>query len=434
MPMKKDQLIQLPDALLKAGDARHRRMIVNIGKWKNEVDVEFHKDLPDYSIGVSSALDIPFELPDQLQYELKIHSRNIHIGPVIGFLAFREKQDMNIAALNQYLSYFTSYNDVKGLIFICAVDSINYSNQTIEGYYYQGECDEKEVVWKFGTFPFPDTLCLQINVNKKDYYQMVSVLGKCMVNTHLCNKWELWEWLNTDKHLLEHLPYTELLEDIQNLEEMLDRFGTAFIKPVEAGTGQNFFRVEKTGEEYRFVDNFSDEIIFDNSEEVIKFLNVLLSNEMYIVQQAVSATRFDERSVDFFVMMQKNATMHWKCSYIAARFGEKGSTPSNSNKTAFILNGRDTFRKLFQMDERDVFLKEQEIIELCIIACKNMDNFGGNYAELGIHIIFDEIQNVWLINISHMNNHKDFINSDKQLYLKVVTAPLDYSKSIAGFN
>ncbi|MEH7331966.1 YheC/YheD family protein [Neobacillus drentensis] len=428
-----EKLMLLPEALLKIGEARHRRMIVNIGKWRQEVNVEFQKDLPDYVIGMASALILPFELPDQLQYEMKIQGRNIHLGPVIGFLAFREKQDMNIEALNQYLNYFTSYDHIKGLLFICAADSINYSNQTIEGFYYQGEGNGEEVVWKFGTFPFPDCLYLHIDVNKTDYDQMVSIFGDSIVSTKLCNKWELWEWLHDDKQLLEHLPFTVLLEDIQNLDELLAEFGSAYIKPVEAGKGQNFFKVVKTGERYRFIDYFTLENNFDSCDEAKEFLNAVLSNGGYLVQQAVPVKRYDQRWLDFIVMMQKNARMDWKCSYIAAQFSEIGSTPSFSSKTAFTLNARDAFRKLFQMDEREVFLKEQEIIELCIYICKNLEKSGGNYAEMGIHIILDETQKLWLITISPLKDHIALINSDKQLYLKVVTAPFDYAKAFSGF-
>lgn len=88
------------------------------------------------------------------------------------------------------------------------------------------------------------------------------------------------------------------------------------------------------------------------------------------------------------------------------------------------------------MNEREVFLKEQEMMDLCISACKTLDKCGGNYADLAIDMIIDESLKVWLMDIHQLYDHKLPLYSiqDRQMYLKVVTTPFEYAKSLAGFS
>lgn len=434
IPEKKANLIILPESMLRVGEIIPRRMILHAGMWKYEVEVEFRNDLPENTIGFSSTLKIPYDLPEQLPYEVKIKDRNLYIGPIIAFLAFTETKDITSESLNEYLGNFSSYSDIQGLIYICAANGIDAFNQTSEGYYYDPAANEDEPTFKYGKFPYPNVVFCKIDINRPEYDQMIAAFGQNMFNTYLSDKWELGEWLSPYTFLREHLPYTDLLNNVQDLEDMLCKYEAVYIKPIETGEGKRLLKVSKTSEGYCLVDKLSEKICFSSSVEAGEFLSVLLSNEAYVVQQAVSTKNYEDRIIIFRVIMQKNSSKRWACSYIIACFGEIGSISANYNRSGIVLTGRETLRKVFRMNEREVFLKEQEMIDLCQAACKTLEHSGGNYAELCIEIILDENLKLWIIEINHLLDHKLLLYSDRQLYLKVNAIPLEYAKSFAGFS
>ncbi|QIQ33364.1 hypothetical protein DER53_11780 [Parageobacillus toebii NBRC 107807] len=135
-------------------------------------------------------------------------------------------------------------------------------------------------------------------------------------------------------------------------------------------------------------------------------------------------------------LCKKNSSKHWNCSGIIARLGNRTEITANFDRSGIFLTGKEALRKVFQMNEREVFLKEQEMIDLCVSACKTFDQCGGNYADLGIDLIIDENLKVWLIEIHPLYDHQLPLYSikDRQMYLKVVTAPFEYAKSLAGFS
>jgi hypothetical protein len=435
VPEKKANMIFLPESIIEEREVIPRRMILQIGIWRWEVEVEISNGIPENTIGLSSAIKMPFELPEHLPYEIEIKGRKLRLGPVIAFMTFREVEDITPESLNAYNDYLSSYSDIGGLIYICAANRIHSSAQTIEGYYYDPASKEDEPPWKYGFFPYPDVIYRKIDVKMPVYEQIISKIGENMFNSYLFDKWELWQWLSPSSHLREHLPYTEQLKNVQSLDDMLSLYGSVYLKPIKTKNDNGLFKVDKTSGGYRFVEKSAREKCFHFQEEAAEFLNGLIKQEAYLIQQAVSAMRYENRCFDFKVILQKNRFKHWNCSGIIARFGDKAGITANFGRSRIFLTGKEALRKVFQMNERQVFLKEQEMIELCISACKTLDKCGGNYADLAIDLIIDESLKVWLIDINSLHDHELPLYSlkDRQMYLKVVTTPFEYAKSLAGF-
>jgi hypothetical protein len=436
MPEKKDNMIFLPESIIEEREVIPRRMILQVGIWKQEVEVEIHSGIPENTIGLSSTIKLPFQLPEHLPYEIEMKGRKLHLGPVIAFMTFKEERDITPESLNAYKDYLSSYSDIRGLIYICAANKTYSSAQTIEGYYYDPAAKEDETPWKYGFFPYPDVIYRKIDVKKPVYDRIISKIGENMFNSYLFNKWELWQWLSPYPYLREHLPYTQQLKNVQSLDHMLSLYGAVYLKPIETRNEKRLFKVDQTCGGYCFVDESAGERCFPSQEEAAEFLNGLITHEDYLIQQAVSAKRYGDHRLDFRVILQKNSSKHWNCSGIIARLGDITGITANFDRSGIFLTGKEALRKVFQMNEREVFLKEQEMMDLCISACKTLDKCGGNYADLAIDMIIDESLKVWLMDIHQLHDHKLPLYSiqDRQMYLKVVTTPFEYAKSLAGFS
>ncbi len=435
IPGGKANLLYLPESFSNRTEAVPRRILIRIGAWRSEVEVRIHNELPDHAIGLSSEMKLPFELPDRLPYEAALHGRELHIGPVIAFLAFTNKNEMTPAALAEYQSCFGSGLNRGGLVYICAADGIHRSDKTIEGCFYDSSAKEENAPWKYGVFPYPDVVYRTAEVTTPQYDELIAEFGHHMFNTRLWNRWELWQYLSPYPPFREHLLYTEPLRHMRNLDDMLALYGSVYVKPADRRKAGPFFKVDPSNGGYRFIDSSAMETCFDSKQEASEFLHGLLSSEEYIVQQAVPATGHANRCMDFRVLMQKDGSKHWSCSGMIARIGGAAGIAAGLNRSRIALTGQQALRTGFSLNERDIFLKEQEMTDLCISACKILDRCAGHYAELGIDLIVDENVKVWLAEIGDLRSHKWPLSSinDRQTVFKVAATPFEYARALAGF-
>lgn len=93
-------------------------------------------------------------------------------------------------------------------------------------------------------------------------------------------------------------------------------------------------------------------------------------------------------------------------------------------------------QNIFGFSEEKAIEKENEIIHICTEACFLMKQAYGLYGDLGIDVIVDQHNNVWIIEINKLHQHivAKYQKEDLEMYNNVVTKPFEYAKSLAGFN
>ena len=415
----KDDRIFLPESAGNDAEPTPRRVIVRFGLWRKEVEASVGDGWPPNTIGLSEAVKPSFDWPESIPYETAVKGRELRIGPVIAFLAFRKKRQMTTVSLNEYKDYFANYGSVRGLVYICAADGIRPSDKTMEGYCYDPGAKHNESPWKYGVFPYPDVVYRKIALKAPVYDELIATFGENMFNGYVFDRWEQWRWLSADPRLSGHLPYAEKLESPQNLDRLLSLYGAVVLKPAKNRKAKRFFKVERSGGNYRFDGPAESETCLRTKEEMAEFVQRLTTKQHYVVQQAVPSN--EGRSVHLNVIMQKNVSRCWE----SAGFFAGGGTS----------NGRDVLKKAYRMNERELFLKTLEITDLCVSACKTVERCGGHYADLGVELVVDEHLKVWLTDIDPLPDYRRSLVSlkDKQTHLKLVTAPFEYAKRLAGF-
>ncbi|MCD8503412.1 MAG: YheC/YheD family protein [Bacillaceae bacterium] len=99
------------------------------------------------------------------------------------------------------------------------------------------------------------------------------------------------------------------------------------------------------------------------------------------------------------------------------------------------MPGVEAIKKVFDLQERDAFKKEQEMIQACTVICEQLSNCCGNYGDVGVDVILDENQKVWVLEVNKLHDHKFplYALEDEQMYYKVITTPFEYASYLAGF-
>ena len=400
-----------------------KRCTLHFGKWKRKVTVRLSSALPMETIDLSSKLIKAIPIYD-LPFEIKIVDQSIYIGPVIALMV-TNRQKITQKILDKYHHYLQNYMGIKGLVYICSTRGINTKKKTIEGYYYTPNVKDSKQCWKKGIFPYPNSLYRRTRIPHSLFQDLLSIIGGKIFNTPFLNKLQMWELLSTDSQLKKYLPETFQLKADKSLKLLLNKYPSLYLKPINGSFGRGIYKLEKTenGNGYRLINKFGEELLTDS----------MTKQKGNIVQRDVSF-QHKGRNVDFRVIMQKNRKKQWKCNAFIARYG--GYKRIYTNDTASLQLGKATLIKAYKYSEEKAKAIELEIIKVCKNACKVLDSSGRHYGDLGIDIIINKNHNIWIIeinNFAQIHEIASLVNNAPELYKEVVTAPLEYAKSLAGF-
>lgn len=430
----KNNYLYFPKALIEKNDIIPHRLILNIGNWQQEVEVKIDQELDKDSIGFSNDLFKEFTLPKDISYDVILDKRNIKIGPVIAFLAVSNKNSLTPETLEKLQEFFI-YKKIKGLVYICSADSINISSKSISGYYFNPNAQEHENPWKFGKFPYPGAMYRRAGLSNEVYNHLISQMGDKIFNSYFFNKLELWKWLSNYPNIKEYLPYTEKLSDLDQIDKLLSKYQTLYLKKVAGHKAKGIIMLEKPNKSYHFIYRLKKEVVIKNHEDAAAYIKSFNKNKDYIVQQAIKIKKHENRNCDFRVILQKNREKQWVSSGVIARFGKEGSIATNFLLDGYALPGEEALIKVFKISEKNALKKQQEMINKSIEVCKILDHCAGNYGDLGIDLIVDSEQKVWLLEINKLHDPRFPLYSidDEKMYEKVMTRPFEYAKTLTGF-
>jgi hypothetical protein len=404
---------------------------LHFGVWQHEVKAQFNDHLRQDTIGLPAYYKTLVTIPDGLPYEMYVDGTNLHLGPVIAFLV--DNKELTPKLLDKYRGYFLNYNSIKGLIYMCSVNGINPKKKTVQGYYYNPQSEGGGDPWIKGNFPYPGAIYRRTRVNKNKLYDDLIVSAERKIfNPYYLNKWELWQSLYSNPLVQDQLPRTKLLDSVQSLKEMLTLYGSVYLKPINGSLGIGIGKLERTPKGYVFINRYKAKTFISNENKAWAFLKRMRKNKRYLIQQAVALT-FQNKNVDFRVIMQKDGSQNWTCSGIIGRYGRDGRIYTND--VSSIALGKDTLQTIFQLNDQEATQKEEEIISICTKACKIIENKYGSFGDVGIDISVDPNLKVWILEVNscHRHNVPFYLNENTQMHSRVLTRPFEYAKSLAGF-
>lgn len=404
---------------------------LHFGAWKKEFILKINDHLPQSIVELPKAMMNHFTIPADLPYEIYLEGNHLHIGPVIALL-LAKRNHLTPEYLEKHRGYLINYRMIKGLIYICSLNGINPKNQTVEGFYFDPNAKGKEQ-WKKGIFPYPGAVFRRIRVYKNAHYDhLITHIERKIFNPHFLDKSKLWDSLSPDPILVKYLPHTKPLNHLQDLNEMLDLYGQVYLKPANSYMGKGISTVKKMRNGYLFTNRHKEKTMIRSSRQASSFLRYLKRGRKYLIQQSVALT-FNNRNVDFRVILQKDESQHWDCSGIIARFGRSGRFYTND--VSSIGLGKDALRTIFHLDEDAAAEKEKEIISICTAVCRRLDTIYGPSGDMGIDVAVDQNLRVWILEINSLQHHKmaAYLIDDPHMYARVMSRPLEYAKALAGF-
>ncbi len=374
----------------------------------------------------------------RLQFRYDGCNKNIHIGPTIGILAttLALKGQYDPTSIRAELIYLSNVSkSLNGQIFIFTPGSINWNDKTTRGYIYQ------KGSWVGATYPLPDVVYDRIssrtsenkNLNTKKNLMQLPYLK--YFNPSFLNKWKVYQMLVTDNILKPYLPETKIF-NAENMQEMMQKYKTLFIKPSNGSLGKGIIRAKISGKgEISFViyGNSRYKSQADNVEEFIKKTTRIRGEKPYIVQQGINMANYRGSTFDLRIIFQKNKKGNWQIGKKFVRVAPRGSSVSNLSSGGRVEISRKVLRYIFFKNER-IDSKFEEVQKLCSRVANTLEEkSGGIYGELGLDIGIDKNGALWLIEVNSKPRKTTETEFSTLVVRRTFKRPLEFASLLAGF-
>jgi hypothetical protein len=404
-------------------------VFISFGQRKVKAEIDTDKCLECNEIMVSKDIADALYLNLEVEYQLKYDKNTIRIGPVIGLLLGLKKNDISNNLLKRALNYTLLYNNINGLIVVFSIEGVDYENGIIEGYFFNPKCEKRQLPWGKGVFPIPNSIFQRITLDKYNQNKLKSITQNCIFNSSYFNKWEFWIMVSRCSSVKYNIPYTRILNSLDDVDFIINKYGSSYIKPINGTLAQGIYKINKHLNTYLFKKKNKAQKL--SRKQAKEYINNTIKDKKYIVQQPIEAFTIDGRHMDFRVIMQKDYTKEWMCTGIISFTGIEGDICSNSGGELlfeYALEGR------LKLSRESTFIIKQNMIDICKKICKILDSSGENYGDLGFDVVLDKNLRVWVLEVNKRQYHSTPLwVGDIQTFYAVKTNPIKYAAALGGF-
>jgi hypothetical protein len=403
---KNDSLVQISRQLFTSlGLKENHPLDIKLGKKSIQTTVQT-VDLDQDIMFIPENILKNFCLPVQ-SYKFQAIYRSdlvtLELGPVIGLVTdfpSTKQEEPHFRSIHTFCEELHhGINETGGFFYVFSYDE--FLNQ---GYYLlNGK-------WRSFEHPVPDVIYNRIHSRKLEHSEPFRQFRKRLetmliplFNERFLSKWEVYNQIFEEKHLLPFLPKTKIYTK-EHLYDLTQEYETVFIKPVHGSQGRNIIKLKKEDESYFTLqtsiaslnENTRNKYFLDGIHHLIM---PILHNRLYIIQQGVQLITYESCSMDFRVLCHKNLNNHWQVTSIVARVAARDEFVSNIARGGRMLRPVNVLRTSLGLKrslEVLALMKELAVETASIIS----NSSTGITGELGIDIGVDQDGKLWIIEVN----------------------------------
>ncbi|CAM3484662.1 MULTISPECIES: YheC/YheD family protein [Brevibacillus] len=301
-----------------------------------------------------------------------------------------------------YYRKLTLFGRKQGIrVFVFSPRKVDYATRTVKGFEYRNGA------WQSGTFPLPALVydrCF-IGPSYRHYKPFVEKLQNdpaiSFLGYGLSGKWQVQQMLSKSRELAPYLPPTQLYT-LAHLEQTLDQYGAAIIKPTAGTHGIGVVRIKVVDNGFeisgRGRENQPFRRVIKGRPKLKLFLSTFTAGRKFLVQPYLELHTADGTPFDVRVLVQKNGRGEWETTGKAVRLGDPRSITSNLHG-----GGKAVPLEAFLARHFKPSLKvriEQQVNRLASELPAFLEQSHGRLVELGIDVGIDRAGNVWVIEVN----------------------------------
>jgi glutathione synthase/RimK-type ligase-like ATP-grasp enzyme len=375
---------------------KHKEKVLVVPIKNKNLSIYCHKDILE-----SLGYPVCYENPVAVSYQSE--NDELSLGPVIALLTeIKEEKEFSFGSLQDFAVELAMWCEKNGILFyVSTLGDFNLEN--MKGYIWH------QHKWKKTNVPVPSVVYNRIHSRKLEassdfiaFKQLLLEQNIPIFNDQFLNKWEVHEALNLHEYLIPYLPESHLLTSKEILEECIEKWGCAFLKPIHGSQGKKIIRITKHCDHY-YVDYSTDrqdhETNFSSFQELFHSLKNKFRQRAYLVQQCLPIISYKNRIVDFRFLCHKTNNHDWKVTSAVARLSPNHSIVSNIAQGGQLIPVTDVLKEYF--DPKSIFHIKKLLKELTLEVARVISSSSqGLYGELGIDLAIDSNGKPWIIEVN----------------------------------
>ncbi|WP_276352900.1 YheC/YheD family protein [Cohnella caldifontis] len=354
--------------------------------------------------------------------------------PLLGILTIYLNDNKAIDERSVYRK-MTIAGQKQGLdVIVFTPDDVDEKNGRIYAMVY----DPGKQAWGRRWTRFPQLIYDRARIQKNERYERFVAFRRkyahlIFLSRPLRNKWTIYHMLSSVPEFKGHLPATRLYESPSDAYDLLRKYGTVYIKPINGTGGRGILRIERLSGGMLLIQgrDHSRNIISPRRIRRESLPAVLQSwhrrGSRYIVQQGLQIKLPDGRVHDYRMLVQKTGSGEWEVTGCAGRVGPRHSVTSNlhGGGTAAPM---ETLLRQWASDEEEIAEIRNEAERFGLEVAKRLESTYGTLCELALDLAIDRDGRIWLLEVNHKPAREVFNQAgEREVYRRAVTRPIEYA-------
>lgn len=386
-------------------------------------------------------------IPEGIEIHGKFQKNTLSLGPVVGFITSPGtiRRMLRGYPNHKIVQTMEAAKTVHAFLYFFCINDILWDENSVNGVMYNQSKD----IWEDKKMPLPDIIYdrgLASGLSARGWRRALRIRDRLSqlpgikkINAqHYFDKWDLHYRLSKHEEMKKYLPDTVLYRnDINDLESMMDKYKTLYIKACIGSNGRSVMRVRNTGSSEYEYDHFRGKLIrktVESLQEVLEAAKNFMGSRDFIIQQGIDAFTYKDNKVDIRVLVQRNGTGQWQITSMPVRIAANNSPVTSTKSGSTVYKFDDAFKNVLGFTAEQVQTLKKDVFKLIQTAVDTIEEEYGPFAELGIDVAIDKDLNVWFLEANSKPAKDTIIKSGSQQDVeRAFLPPFQYARYITGF-
>jgi hypothetical protein len=355
---------------------------------------------------VPDSICIELEIFEGISLNIWKKENEIFLGPVVGIF----EPPWILSRIEKGGAYYYELQHIKAsiaencLCYYFTIEDINWFQKKIRGLTFNPELNE----WRYCIFPMPNVIYDEGIFLKEDIKSVAKYIRKQfrgepkirLINSrNSFGKWELCKRLSKYKEVKKYIPETIEYMNFDDVLSMLKSHKLVFLKSFNGSKGEEVLSIKKEKKLFRlnYFDYEAKEIELADVKDLEEFIENFIGNEKYIIQQGIKLLKYEGRSFDLRVLLQKDESGNWKSTYNAARIAKGKSTITNHATGGDIIIYEDIYPHLKSSLSEESLPDSNKLAKISMEIASYIEKEFGVFGEIGMDIGIDIHGDLWII-------------------------------------
>jgi glutathione synthase/RimK-type ligase-like ATP-grasp enzyme len=305
---------------------------------------------------------------------------------------------------------------------------------TVSGLTYAGG-------WRRGMFPVPDVVYNRLTTRKLEnklsvqhfLKEVKSRHGGSVFNERYLDKTDAFRALKNDPASKRYLPESYAFTGLPQIQRMLSRYPTIYIKPIYGSLGKGIIRLAREGSSIAVHSSAMNGTVrksYSSTSSAYSSIAGTLRKGKYQIQQGIRLIRAGGRPIDFRALVQRDRSGAWTVTSIVGRIAGSNHFVSNLARGGTLTTAKDALARSALGSKKSAL---EGLRKAAIDIAQGIESqVKGHYAELGIDLAVDTSGRVWLLEVNTKPSKNDNTQLTEGKIRPSVKMTVQYAHHLAG--